>query len=122
MIMHNGHLILKKKTDGFVSEWFVNATSNLNEMLLCLAVLDVPLEADAPKVLYMEGNKVKVLAKDPVILFIRELIKTSVSTSAISVSTNYFDPLERTHMSDGETVDKFIKDKFKTNKVYGSRV
>jgi len=112
------------RSDGFLSPWFTGANSNINEMLLGLAVLDVPLSADEPKRLYSStgGNEVRVLAKDPVILFVRELVETDVRTSAISVSTNYFDPLERTHISDGEKVDKFIAGSFQTNKVYGSRV
>jgi hypothetical protein len=45
-------------TDGFLSEWFMVANSNLSELLMGLAVLDVPLEADEPRRLYLEGNEV----------------------------------------------------------------
>lgn len=109
-------------TDGFLSEWFMVANSNLSELLMGLAVLDVPLEADEPRRLYLEGNEVRVLAKDPAILFVRELVQTEVRTSAISVSTNYFDPMEKTHLVDGERIDRFIDGEFSTNKVYGSRI
>lgn len=118
------HFVLdpEAKTDGFLSEWFMTACSNLNEMLCSMAVLDVPLEADEPKRVPSAGNEVRVLAKDPVILFVRELVETAVRTSAISVSTNYFDPFERTHVIDGEQIDQFIIGDFATNKVYGSRI
>jgi len=112
----------QSKADGFLSTWFMYAYNNINEMLLSLAVLDVPLSADEPKRLYLDGNAVKVLAKTPVILFIRELIQTDVRTSAIAVSTNYFDANEPTHQVSGETVDKFVDENFQTHRVYGCRV
>jgi hypothetical protein len=110
-----------KKADGFLSNWFMMVNSNLNELLCALAVLGLPLQAQEPKRI-QEGPKVRVLAKVPVILFVRELVETQIRTSAISVSMNYFDPSERMHVVDGESVDKFIHKNFKTNKVYGSRV
>jgi len=114
--------LLNGKDGGFLSQWFLNATSNHNEMLCALAVLDIPLSAEDPQQVYLADTQVKVLADKPVILFLREIIKTTVRTSAISVSTNYFDPLEKTHTIDGEEVDKFISNKFSTKKVYGCRI
>jgi len=110
-----------KKADGFLSSWFMMVNSNLNELLCALAVLGIPLQAGEPKRI-QDGAKVRVLAKVPVILFVRELVETEIRTSAISVSMNYFDHSERMHIVDGESVDKFIFKNFKTNKVYGSRV
>lgn len=110
-----------KKTDGFLSKWFMMVNSNINELLCALAVLGLPLQAEEPKRI-QDATNVRVLAKEPVILFVRELIETQIRTSAISVSMNYFDHSERTHIVDGESVDRFIYKDFKTNKVYGSRL
>ena len=48
----------------------------------------------------MENHQVKVLAKTPVVLFVRELVSTDVRTSAISVSTNYFGILKKYFLID----------------------
>jgi len=110
----------EKSATGFLSEWFMTVSSSLNEILCSMAVLGLPLTAAEPKRI-ATGNRVQVLSSQPVILFVRELVKTEVRTSSLSVSTNYFDPKERTHVVDGESVDKFITS-FKTNKVYGCRI
>merc|ERR1719447_124814 len=90
-------------------------------MLLSLAVLDVPLVGDEPERVREANGAMKLVAKTPVILYLREFVQTDVRNSAVSVSTNYFDPEERTHQVDGEIHDKFIST-FTSNKVFGCRV
>jgi hypothetical protein len=116
-----GSFLLEKLPGGFVSEWFQIATSSLNEMLLALAVLDVPLFAEAPEKVIEGNGVVKVVATNPVILYLRELIETERTTSAVNVSTNYFDPTQIKHVVDGEMQDKFIE-QFTTGRVFGCSV
>ena len=54
-------------------------------------------------------------------IFYVKLVETEMRTSALCVSTNYFDPLERTHVMDGEVTGKFITSCV-TNHVYGCRL
>jgi len=112
---------LQKSAGGFVSTWFQIATSSLNEMLLALAVLDVPLAGQEPEKQVLEGHQVKLVAKTPCILYLRELVETERTNSAVSVSTNYFDPDDRQHVVDGDLQDKFITN-FTSKKVFGCRV
>jgi len=113
--------LLEGEEGGFVSQWYQLATTNLNEMLFALAVLDLPLDAEEPRRENLANGAVKIIASLPVILYVRELIVTEERTSAVAVSTNYFDPFVRTHMVDGEIVDKFLTE-FTVNKVYGCRM
>jgi len=113
--------MLGGQQDAFLSKWFQTCTSNLNEMLLSLAVMDLPLVADEPTKEYLEDGAVKIVANTPCVLYLRELMETEMRTSALCVSTNYFDPLERTHVVDGEVTDKFITSCV-TNHVYGCRL
>jgi len=113
--------ILEKSSGGFVSQWFQIATKNLNEMLLALAVLDVPLEGTEPKTENLGGHKVKLVAQCPIILYMRELVETELTDSAVSVSTNYFDPENRQHVVDGDLQDKFIT-QFTSKRVFGCRI
>ena len=94
---------------------------SLGEMLLALAVLDVPLAGEEPENHHLEGHQVKLVAKTPCILYLRELVETERTNSAVSVSTNYFDPDDRQHVVDGDLQDKFIT-KFNSKKVFGCRV
>jgi len=105
----------------FLTEWYQLATGSLNEILLALAVLDLPLDSEDPDKEYLENGAVKVVAHSPVIVYVRELVETTQTQSALSVSMNYFDPSELTHMVDGQEVDKFIA-QFTTNHVYGCRM
>jgi len=84
--------------------------------------LDVPLAGDEPGRTYKNGTDVvDINATTPCIVYLRELVETTQTTSAVSVSTNYFDPEERQHIIDGDLQDKFITE-FNSQKVFGCRV
>jgi len=112
----------------FISNECILSTRNLSEMLLALAVTDLPFEAPSPKMFEQPAQASRrpatLQASHPVMIFIKEIIPSVVRTSTFSVSTNYFDPAQRTAKVDGQDVDRFLLPKdtiFKTGKVYGCR-
>merc|ERR1719204_69147 len=112
----------------FLSDQSIYCTRNLSEMLLTLAVSDLPFEAPSPKMTELPAQSCRrpatLLASHPVMIFIKEIVPSTVRTSTFSISTNYFDPSHRTAVVDGQTVDRFLLPKdtvFKTGKVYGCR-
>jgi len=112
----------------FISDKCILCTKNLSEMLLALAVTDLPFEAPSPKMHELQAQASRrpatLHASHPVMIFIKEIIPSSVRTSTFSVSTNYFDPAQRVAIVDGQEVDRFLLPKdtlFKTGKVYGCR-
>merc|ERR1719336_1869106 len=112
----------------FLSEHAIKCTKNLSEMLLVLAVTDLPFSAPSPKMTELQPaasrRPATLIASSPVMIFLKEIAPSTVRTSSFSISTNYFDPAQRTEVIDGQTVDKFLLPKstiFKAGKVYGCR-
>jgi len=112
----------------FLSDQCIHSTKNLSEMLLTLAVTDLPFEAPSPNMNELPAQASRrpatLTASHPVMIFIKEIVPSTVRTSTFSVSTNYFDPAQRTSIVDGQKVDRFLLPKdtlFKTGKVYGCR-
>jgi len=119
---------LERNRGAFLSDQVILCTKNLSEMLLALAVTDLPFEAPSPTVSELPAQASRrpaiLNAKHPVMVFIKEIAPSVVRTSTFSISTNYFDPSNRTAVVDGQTVDRFLLPKdtvFKTGKVYGCR-
>jgi len=112
----------------FLSEHAIKCTKNLSEMLLVLAVTDLPFSAESPKMTELPATASRrpatLIAGNPVMIFLKEIAPSTVRTSSFSISTNYFDPSNKTEVVDGKTVDKFLLPKdytFKAGKVYGCR-
>jgi len=112
----------------FLSENAIKCTKNLSEMLLVLAVTDLPFAAPSPKMTELPATASRrpatLIASHPVMIFLKEIAPSTVRTSSFSISTNYFDPSSKTEVVDGKTVDKFLLPKdytFKAGKVYGCR-
>jgi len=118
----------------FLSKNYGYASSNLTEMLLSLACLDldyrVNVEALEPVKVYpngatahVPGMPVEVRFRVPTILLSKQLKVRPWDDTALSVSTNYFDPDAKKVIVDGETEDKFLDpNNLHTQKVYGCRV
>jgi len=119
---------IDRSRGNFLSDQCIHSTRNLSEMLLTLAVTDLPFEAPSPKMYELPAQASRrpatLTASHPVMIFIKEIVPSTVRTSTFSVSTNYFDPAQRTAIVDGQKVDRFLLPKdtfFKTGKVYGCR-
>lgn len=118
----------------FLSKNYGYAVTNLTEMLTALACLDLDyrdnVEALEPEkhfpngsTSYVPGMPVKVLFRTPTIVLSKQLKECQWERSALSVSTNYFDPLATEIVFDGEVEDAFLDPtSLQKQKVYGCRV
>jgi len=118
----------------FLSKNYGYAVTNLTEMLTALACLDLDyrdnVEALEPvkqfannSTSYVFGMPVRVLFRTPTIVLSKQLKQCQWDRSALSVSTNYFDPIATEVVFDGEVEDAFLDPTdLRTQKVYGCRV
>lgn len=94
-------------------------------MLLGLSVLDLPFRSAVvdPTMDFVTGsNGATMTVQSPTIVLSRQIKESVVQTSALAVSTNYFDPEEPFEVVDFERQDKFLTMPLLTQKVYGCRV
>lgn len=107
----------------FLSTNAAEAARNFSEMMLALAVLDLPFEAGAHESTFDEG-RYTLKAASPVIVYhkqIREAAKEAAKTP-ILVSQNFFRHSDRYTYKDNERSDKFVTDEFLAQVVYGCQV
>ncbi|MEI7901005.1 MAG: hypothetical protein WCK89_12200 [bacterium] len=107
----------------FVSKAFPEADSNFTEMMLALAVLDLPFKAAA------HGEKVDGLSYtlqpgSPVLLFHREICEGLRETlpGGVLVAQQFFRADDRERIENGERFDKLVTDEFLPHVVYGAQV
>jgi len=107
----------------FVSRHFAEASRNFPEMLMALAVLDLPWESppQAPK---YDGPKMTLESPVPAIAIHEEIREVPVqdATSRVLVGQAYFRHGERHRIVDGEQVDLHVTDEFLVHTVYGCQV
>ena len=102
----------------FLSEWFAFAQSSINEILLAMSIIDLPLDNDKQiwdkKISYIYNDKkksismnhnVKINALSPTILFIKQLKQKTVQIAETNVAE-----------TDGKSKSK-TKSKSKSNQV-----
>jgi len=118
--------VLQNEQKGsFVSKSFYKPVENLTQMLLALTVLDMPFRSTVTDHDIEEvGNSssVNMIVHQPSLVLSRQIKKSVVQSSALAVSTNYFDPEDQFEVVDFEKQDKFLKMPLVTQKVYGCRV
>ncbi len=109
----------------FVSGHVTEVTRNFTEMLLALAVLDLPFtKGDKDETLAVKDGQLTVTSKAPAILFHKEIRESALGqVGQILVSQNFYRKGEerQPRMGGGETV-KFITEEFLTGVVYGCQI
>lgn len=106
----------------FVSTSFPSASRNFTEMVLALAVLDLPFSADDPEP-DIEGSRLTFEASSPVIVFHREIqASETASDASILVGQNFFRHGDRYVQEGNVRRDKFVSGEFLRGVVYGSQV
>jgi hypothetical protein len=112
-----------EKQAPFLSTHFVQATSNFREMLLALAVLDLPAESEEPALEFKENSLVWT-APTAAIMFHQQIKPTpkAEGTTTILVSENFFQKDDRSRTENGLTFDKFLAGPFATCTLYGGQV
>ena len=107
----------------FRSPHLAEASRNFTEMLLALAVLDLPPKSPSHKITVAEDS-VTVKLAGPAVVFHQQVRDTSTmhGESPFLVSQNFFRLDDRYQLVANERVDKFVTDEFLTHTVYGARV
>ena len=107
----------------FLDWHFLLCSNNVTESILALAVLDLAATAAEPKV-DVEQRRMTWTSPQVAIVFHQQLetLPKAANATPIMVSENFFDAAERFQIINGRTVDKFINEKFYTQRLYGAHV
>jgi hypothetical protein len=107
----------------FVSPHLAEAARNFSEMMLALAVLDLPFEA--PKhTSKTEAGRYTLTAAGPLLAFHKE-IKSAVPAAGqapLLVSQNFFRADDRFREEGNEKFDKYVTEEFLFGVVYGANI
>ena len=107
----------------FRSVHFPEATRNFTEMVVALALLDLPFESPAHETAF-DGGKMTLKAGGPLIAFHEETVAVDApeKSGSILVSQNFLRQSERQEIVAGEPRDKFVSGEFLTHVVYTAQV
>ncbi|OYW77116.1 MAG: hypothetical protein B7Z37_05580 [Verrucomicrobia bacterium 12-59-8] len=109
---------------GFVSSNVAEACTNFTEMMLALAVLDLPF--DAPKhTTKAENGKYTFTAGGPCIVYHKEIKPAVVENNAqgqLLVSQSFFRQSDRYRMKGNERFEKYVTTEFLTGATYGANI
>jgi len=107
----------------FLSPYFAEASGNFTEMMLALAVIDLPFDAPQHDV-EVADNQLTFKSGGPAIIFHQQIRPAILEgrSSTILISENFFRNDDR-YIQDGDRRhDKFVTDEFLTDVVYGAQV
>ena len=105
----------------FFSRHWAKASHNFTEIMLALATIDLPFEAEQHKH-ELEDARLTLTAASPMVIFheqIQEVDAVSSDAGAILVSQHFYRQDDRYEVRGGLTREKFITDEFLVNTVYG---
>ncbi|MDT8389727.1 MAG: hypothetical protein RRC34_04360 [Lentisphaeria bacterium] len=107
----------------FLSGNLAEAGESFAEMMLALAVLDLPFKADEHD-MKAEERGLKITPAGGAIAFHREIMPAVIDDNALPflVSQNFFDPANRYRYENNEKIDRFIREEFVKGKVYGCQL
>ncbi len=110
-------------TKPFLSTNIADASRNFTEMMLALAVLDLPFEP-AKHESKFDGPQMTLAAGSPMIVFHEEIkaAQPAADKVPILVSQNFFRHGDRHRQENGEQIDKYVADEFVIHTVYGCQV
>jgi len=113
----------RKGAGPFLSSHFPEATGSFAEMMLALAVLDLPFEADEPEVA-IEGVRLTMKTATPLLLVRKEITTASPAAerAPILLGQNFFRLDDRYRYEGSERFDKFVEDEFLKGVAYGCQV
>jgi hypothetical protein len=109
----------------FLSARIVEAHRNFTEMVLALAVLDLPFPGQAGEAgAKLDGQVLTLSPKTPLLLYQQQVRAAEDDPAApnLLVSQNFYRAGDRYIEQDGEKIDKFVKDEFLAGAVYGCQV
>ena len=107
---------------GFLSPNFIYATQNFTEMMLALAVLELPYQAGKHE-MDIKDATLTLKAASPIIVFHKETKPAQDGEkSGILVGQNYFRADDRYRNEGNERFDKYVTGEFLSGIVYGGQV
>lgn len=107
----------------FYSVNVADASRNFPEMLLALAVLDLPFDAAKHETAF-EGTKMTLKAGSPLVAYHEEIqpAPAAIGETSILVSQNFFRYGDRYRHVNNEQLDRFVTEEFLVDTVYGCQV
>ena len=107
----------------FLSEHLLTAAHTSTEVILALALLDLPFEAPEHSEQW-DGQRYTLTAARPTIVFHREIRKAGREddSGAILIAQHFFRADDRYRFVDGVRLDKTVEDEFLPHVVYGAEV
>lgn len=109
---------------GFVSSNVAEASRNFTEMMLALAVLDLPFEAPKHST-KTDNGQFTFTAGGPCILYHKEIKPAVVENNAqgqLLVSQSFFRQSDRYRMEGNEKFEKYVSTEFLTGATYGANI
>ena len=111
----------------FLSPRILEAHHSLSEILLALAVLDLPLQTTNAPTIRNEGSSRTLTANGPLLVFVREVRPATPSPSnstglELLLSERFFRLDDRYLLEGQERYDKFVNDEFLPGVAYGAQV
>jgi hypothetical protein len=107
----------------FLSTHFAEATRNFTEMMLALAVLDLPFEA-GKHTEALDGLSYNLTAASPLVMFHREIREAARAEEpgVVLVAQRFFRADDRYRNEGNERFEKYVAEEFLPHVVYGARV
>jgi hypothetical protein len=107
----------------FLSKAFPETATNFTEMMLALAVLELPFKVAAHDE-KVEGLSYTLQPKSPLLLFHREISESARETlpGGVLVAQQFFRADDRERIENGERFDKLVSEEFLPGVVYGAQV
>jgi hypothetical protein len=106
----------------FYSTNLADSSRNLPDMLLALALLDLPF-TPAKHETQFDGAQMTLTAGGPMIVYHEEILPAAVGEEArLLLSQNFFRHGDRHLIVDGQQLDKFVTEEFLIDVVYGCQV
>jgi len=106
----------------FYSPRIAYASHNFAEMMMALAVSDLPFKAKQHTA-HTKDGAFSLKAGSPLMVFYKEIRPASDAPEKLPLlaSQHYFDPNDRYRYDGAERADKYIEDEFLINQAYGCR-
>ena len=105
----------------FLSTNFPAAHSNPSEILMVLAVLDLPFGSKPVKI-QQQGNELKLSAAQSKIVFVETIRESELAEGEVVIGQSYFPLRQPTRLEQGESVPNYVDDQFIIGTAYGSNV
>jgi len=107
----------------FLSENLMFANTHFSEIMLALAVLDLPFRANKHEMI-QKGKQCSIKAGSPMIIFHKEILQGELigSHQSILINQHFFQLDDRYVYVNNERMDKFVENEFLYGIAYGSQV